>query len=144
MVSSGAEKTRDQLELIPRSVFVKHRKGERDCPILVLYCGQARVWKYLHFTLSILHLCWERTSVQLERFVEYFMHPRIRLKWCMSVNQSFHTKNRLLLNSQAFSDPWRRSKQLSSNEKASREVLSNHNIFIPFAPSSRIRSSLTL
>ena len=45
--------------------------------------------------------------------------------------------------SQAFSDPWRRSKQFSSNED-SRGLLSNHNILIPFTPSSRTRSSLTL
>ena len=46
--------------------------------------------------------------------------------------------------SQAFSDPWRRSKQLSYNEEASRRLLSNHDILIPFAPSSKIKSSLTV
>ena len=43
--------------------------------------------------------------------------------------------------SKANSDHWRRSKQLSSNEEASRGQLSNHDILIPFPPSS---SSLIL
>ena len=46
--------------------------------------------------------------------------------------------------SQANPDHWRRTKQLSSNEEVSRELLSNRDILIPFAPSSRIRTSLTL
>ena len=41
--------------------------------------------------------------------------------------------------SKATSDHWRRSKQL-----APRGLLSNHDSLIPFAPSSGIRSSLTL
>ena len=50
----------------------------------------------------------------------------------------------MFLKSKAFSDPWQRSKQLSSNEEASRGLLSNHDILILFAPSSGFRSSLTL
>ena len=46
--------------------------------------------------------------------------------------------------SKANHDHWLRSKQLSPNEEGSRGLLSNHDILILFAPSSRIRSSLTL
>ena len=64
---------------------------------------------------------------------------------CTTVVTSIRlTDDGFVRKSKAFPDPWRRSKQLSSNKEGSRGLLSNHDILIPFAPSSRIRSSLTL